>query len=503
MRKYLLGFGVCALALGACDDEEPLPAFPEAPCPATLEARTLTGEIAPFTVGDNVADQATGFQISGGTPDPEVAGIQGLGSEFVVVDGDGVIRFVGSDSTALAGFDIDAEEGGGQYAIYNVVRQFTLGGFTPDSAFSDVTGCFAVSNPINVEVGTCPITAGTISGPDSLIFDIGDDEPDNLPVDRLTVEGVEGDRAVYVLTNQEDLIFGVYESLEALGEVDFGSSEVAGDTVLLYVASIAEASAPASAGGLDFGDTTSTNLSEVQGCFEASEEAYVITRNGCNVDGGSLPDVEFAFEVGEDSYFVTDLEVDGANGPNMTYVVTDEGGQILGLPPTSEALAGVDFNAAGPGTCLIWHLSFADDLRGAEAGQNAGDLVGCFDLSNSVAVRRNCSANGGSLSGGPFQFTVNDGTLDTIPSAGLSLTGEFGESTTFVITDADGTILELIPTLEDVLLIDFDDRAPGSRLLWHLAFNSSVTGAEIGENANDLGGCFDLSNSVAITLSEE
>ncbi|MGB6150475.1 MAG: T9SS type A sorting domain-containing protein, partial [Pricia sp.] len=59
-----------------------------------------------------------------------------------------------------------------------------------------------------------------------------------------------------------------------------------------------------------------------------------------------------------------------------------------GLPPSLEAVGGVDFDGAGAGTCLIWHLRFEDGLQGAEMGLNANDLVGCYDLSNPIEVVR-------------------------------------------------------------------------------------------------------------------
>ena len=66
----------------------------------------------------------------------------------------------------------------------------------------------------------------------------------------------------------------------------------------------------------------------------------------------------------------------------------DAEGNILGLPPTIEALEGVDFDGAGVGTCLIWYLRFEDGLVGAEMGANANDLQGNFDLSNSITVEQ-------------------------------------------------------------------------------------------------------------------
>jgi len=75
-----------------------------------------------------------------------------------------------------------------------------------------------------------------------------------------------------------------------------------------------------------------------------------------------------------------------AGGMNSQWVITDDQGVILGLPPMPGA---VDFDVAGDGVCLIWHLSFDDGLTGAVVGNNAmTDLVGCYNLSNSISVTR-------------------------------------------------------------------------------------------------------------------
>jgi hypothetical protein len=76
------------------------------------------------------------------------------------------------------------------------------------------------------------------------------------------------------------------------------------------------------------------------------------------------------------------------SGSNSTWVITDDQGKILGLPPTLDAVEGVDFDGAGVGTCLIWYLRYEDGLVGLEPDLNANDLQGCFDLSNAVEVVR-------------------------------------------------------------------------------------------------------------------
>ncbi len=163
----------------------------------------------------------------------------------------------------------------------------------------------------------------------------------------------------------------------------------------------------------------------------------------------------------------------------------------------------VDFDGAGVGTCLIWHLSFEDGLVGAEVGLNAADLQGCFDLSNPITINRVegadcdnlCNSNGGFLTGGPFTFCVGDDVADNLAEDAISLTGSSGTNSAWVVTDDQGNILGLPPMPSAV---DFDGAGEGTCLVWHLSFEDELIGAEVGMNAADLQGCFDLSNPIAV-----
>ena len=174
-------------------------------------------------------------------------------------------------------------------------------------------------------------------------------------------------------------------------------------------------------------------------------------------------------------------------------MVTSPEGLILGLPPAPEA---VDFNGAGAGTCLIWHLSYEDGLEGLEGGNYVSDLIGTYDLSdNYVTVYRN-QPEAGTLTGGPFEIVV-DGTPDMV--SGISITGtRSGTNSTFVVTSPEGEILGIPPSLEAVEGIDFDAAGPGTCLIWHLRYEDGLEGLEMGLNANDLMGCYDFSNSVEV-----
>ncbi|MEX0287876.1 MAG: hypothetical protein AB3N14_02095, partial [Flavobacteriaceae bacterium] len=52
------------------------------------------------------------------------------------------------------------------------------------------------------------------------------------------------------------------------------------------------------------------------------------------VEGGTLSEDPFTFCVGDgEADHVSKVSVEGASGPNSQWVVTDEEGTILGLPP--------------------------------------------------------------------------------------------------------------------------------------------------------------------------
>ena len=222
--------------------------------------------------------------------------------------------------------------------------------------------------------------------------------------------------------------------------------------------------------------------------------------NTITPDAGVLTGGPFTFCVDSMVDNVSGIATDpDAVGTNRTFVITDDAGTILGLPPDLTALQGVDFDGAGAGVCLIWYLRFEDGLVGAEVGLNANDLQGSFSLSNSITVTRNQQPEGGMISGGmnnTFTFTV-DGMPDMV--SGITLDGTAsGTNRTWVITDDALNILGLPPTMEALEGVDFDGAGVGTCFIWYLRFEDGLQGAEMGMNAADLDGCFDLSNSITV-----
>ena len=139
-----------------------------------------------------------------------------------------------------------------------------------------------------------------------------------------------------------------------------------------------------------------------------------------------------------------DISLSGNSGTNSTWVITDDQGVILGLPATYSE---VDFEDAESGTCLVWHLSFEDGLTGAEVGQNASGLQGCFSLSNSIVVNRVTDCEFCIITSIKNENAIDINLFPNPTSGLLKLTGDF-ETTQSTVTvqvyHATGQLLESI-----------------------------------------------------------
>jgi len=105
-----------------------------------------------------------------------------------------------------------------------------------------------------------------------------------------------------------------------------------------------------------------------------------------------------------------------------------------------------------------------------------------------------CAVSGGTLAGGPFTFCV-DGEADNIPADGITLSGNAGSNSQWVVTDDQGYILGLPASFTGP---DFDAAGIGVCFVWHLSFEDGLTGLAGGNNISQLDGCYDLSNSVQV-----
>ncbi|WP_422083944.1 hypothetical protein [Ulvibacterium sp.] len=332
------------------------------------------------------------------------------------------------------------------------------------------------------EVEVVPV-AGTISGgPFYFCVDGTSDFVSDVSIDNTDAVGAN---STWVITDEDGNILGLPSTLDDVGGVDFDGAGP-GICFIWYLRY---------EDGL-VGAEMGMNVDDLEGTFDLSNSIEV-TRSQPNA--GTLSGGPYEFTVDGTPDFVTELSLDDTDvaGTNSTWVITDDEGSILGLPPTLEAVKGVDFDGAGPGVCFIWYLRYEDGLVGAEMGMNANDLEGCFSLSNSVQVTRLMGANAGEIAGGPYDFCI-DGTPDFVDGITLDSSEAYGSESSWVITDDEGNILGLPPTLDAVKGVDFDGAGPGVCLIWYLRYEGDLEGAEVGMNANNLKGNFDLSNPLTV-----
>lgn len=225
----------------------------------------------------------------------------------------------------------------------------------------------------------------------------------------------------------------------------------------------------------------------------------------CNVEGGALFGGPFQFCTGDgipDMIDDADYTLNGAVGELSQWIVTDNNGNILGLPPTPSV---VNFDGAGAGICVLYHVSYQTGLSGLEVNLNINNLIGCFDLSTAISIVRSDSGsvcdNVCAVTAAEIIFS-DDATNTSICVDGFAdpLFVEFtaqgsGTNSAWVITDESLTILGLTPAPP----FDLDGAGPGTCLIWYLTFEDGLTGAEVDLNAVDLDGCFELSNPLTVT----
>ncbi len=440
--------------------------------PIVLNAGTLSGGPFTFTV-DGIPDMVSGISL-------DASELTGSIQNFVITDNDKNILGLPPTIQAVEGVDFDGAGVGSCY-IYHISYETGLLGLEVGGTLDDLVGDFGLSNFITVVRNG--LNAGILSG-GPFEFTV-DGSPDMVTGITLDSALLNGDNQTYVITDDQNNILGIPPALENVEGVDFDGAGVG--VCLIWHLTYADGLT-----GLEAGN----NVSDFEGGYALSN-SIMVTRNALNA--GIIAGGPFEFTVDGNPDMVSGIVLDETDltGTNQTYVITDDQNNILGLPPALENVEGVDFDSAGPGICLIWHLTYENGLTGLVAGNNVSDLEGFYGLSNSIQVTRK-SLDAGTLEGGPFNFIV-DGTPDMVSGITLNSANLSGSNQTYVITDNNLNILGLPPALENLEAVDFDGAGVGVCLIWHLTYEDGITGLEMGMNAANLDGFFDLSNSITVT----
>lgn len=430
-----------------------------------------------------------------------LSGASGANSAYVVTDTSLNILFIESNTNV---FNLEPL-GVGVCLIWHISYEDDLTGASIGSSATNLGGCFALSNAItvtrlagdNCNTSVCEVNAGTLSltdGSTSLDICVGDGVSDAFDV---VIDSAVGSDQAWVITDTA----GVIIALPLEPPFDLEGTEV-GTCLLWHIVSEGDLT----------GVALGANANAIAGCFALSNPLTIIRSSGddcpltCDVTGGTIStgdnatDISVCIDDAESEDIVVALS--DQSGTNSAWVVTDTLLTILEIDTNNV----FNFDSAGAGVCLIWHLSFEDGLIGAVVDSNAANLSGCFSLSNSISVTRlvgddcpmdSCTAQGGSLTtaDGSTEITLCNNDADPFD---VNLIDAQGDRNAWVITDTTGMILgfPLAPPF------DLSNADVGTYLVWHLAFNGTITGASLGSNASDLQGCFGLSNPITVTRTD-
>jgi len=399
----------------------------------------------------------------------QLEGEQGTEFYWVITDSSGIILEL------AAGPDFDFSGAGtGICLIWHLASIGDLDGLAVGENVDTLSGIFDFSNAITIdrtEVDGGMISHASMS--DTINFITNDNLPDSLDLELTSAIGSVNQ---WILTDTDGIILALPDSLP----MDFEGTD-AGVCLLWNISYDEEPSS------LEI----DSSAFELTGCFDLSN-AFTIVRE--HINGGTIatpnemPSLEFCLS--DDIPDTLEVSLAGASASNFAWLITDSAGVILDLP-LSPPFA---FSNAGPGICQIWHLAYEDNLTGLDLGNNVSDFTGSYSLSNSIEVIRKETIGGIlTLLNGMTIDTINvgEGIVDTIE---LILNGNQGEEMLFLITDTDGIILDT--TSNNIM--DLESAGGGLCLIWNISFSSGTEGIEIGANANDISGCFELSNPVSI-----
>jgi len=396
----------------------------------------------------------------------DVTGVTSPVSQFILVDGSGTIVQVSTSPTFDFGFYSP-----GSYSVYHLSSNGGLGGLSVGGNFSDINGCLAVSNVVTIS--TANITPGMISSSmgSTISTCVGDGVPD--PID-VVVTGNTGANNIWLVTDPSGNI------LETNLTPPFDFEGAGEGTCYIYQLTYETGLTGVAAG---------SNISGFSGCYGLSN-AIVVVRSTVTAGTLSAP-INTICSPGQSG--IVSYTLTGASGAQSQYVLLDATGTIINVSSSPT----FDFGNYGTGTYTVHHVASSGAVAGLAVGATLSQLSGCYQLSNGVSMSV-VTVTAGAISstlGSTIDVCVGTGTSTSVD---VVVTGATGANNQWVITDAQGNILEL-PAGPP---FSFDNAPTGVCQIWHLTYEGGLVGATVGANASNLAGCFGLSNPITVNRNQ-
>ncbi len=411
-------------------------------------------------------------------------------SAFLITDTLGNILMVSGNNN----FNLEGS-GEGVCQIWHISFDETLRGLEAGTNVNDLNGCFSFSNPITITKQincgfVCDVEGGTIvleNGQTSATICIEDDTQNTLTVE---LSGNSGP-STWLVTDLNGNIIAIQNSRI----FNFEDAQVS--NCQIWHLSLRD---PITGFGIG------RNVSEIEGCIDLSNPINITKLTGCLQVCDVLPGtISFGgltqFNVCVDDGLPDNITPTVSNNSGITgWILVDEQGTLLVVQDDPI----FQFEGTMAGTCTIYHISYDQTIMGLVPGENVANLSGCFALSNGITVNRsincgvpNCPAVAGTISLNGQQtvtFCVTDAQIDLLS---LDITGQSNE-TLWVVTDQNGIII-LIQQLNN---FNFTNAPTGTTVIWNVATDGNLTGLVVGQDINNLDGCFALSNSFEVITTD-
>lgn len=248
--------------------------------------------------------------------------------------------------------------------------------------------------------------------------------------------------------------------------------------------------------------TVKIQLWGADGSYCYTERKVTVTDGNptCDVAAGTISTNDNTNDLCVDDNIpsIVNFTVNGGQGTNRAWVVTDANGTIL----NPDAPASINFEGAGSGACAVYYVRY-ENIEGLVEGANIEDLSGCFDKSNKIVVTRqeNCGDPSCQVSAGTIS-TSDDITdlcvADNEPSiVNFAVSGGSATNGAWIVTDAVGQILNA----DAPSTIDFEGAGEGACNIYFVWYEE-IQGLTDGQNIADLSGCFVLSNQITVTRKD-
>ena len=232
------------------------------------------------------------------------------------------------------------------------------------------------------------------------------------------------------------------------------------------------------------------NVSEIMGCIEFSNPINVTKTS---VNPGVIATLDNTSDVrlcSNDPTF--QLMSANLNGENNIWLVTTTDGSILSSQNSNS------FNLSGlaPGTYRVYRFAYNGTLDAFAIGSSVFSLSStCGGLTNFVQV----SLADGNTAGGAI--SVNGGSSLTLcpnnvgQAFQFDVSGGVGSSALFLAVDGSGQILRTSTSNSFAL----NGLNSGMFQILRASFNGVLRNAIVGNNINQIDGCFSLSNGITVS----